>query len=74
MPNRCYCATHYKLHIYQHFRNKPESNDRLIKDISNLVDKIFANVRKNATEGGWDPIRLPSDSAEFDVTVEYILI
>jgi hypothetical protein len=36
------------------------------------VDVLLASVRQNATEGGWDPILLPSDSDEFDVTVEYI--
>ena len=36
------------------------------------MDVLLASVRQNATEGGWDPILLPSDSDEFDVTVEYI--
>jgi hypothetical protein len=36
------------------------------------VDVLLASVRKNATDGGWDPILLPSDSDEFDVTVEHI--
>ncbi len=36
------------------------------------MDQILASVRNNATVGGWDPIRLPSDSDEFSVTVEYL--
>ncbi|EFX75772.1 hypothetical protein DAPPUDRAFT_323032 [Daphnia pulex] len=49
--------------------NKPESSDRVIRDISKVVDTILASVRNNATVGGWDPIRLPSDSDEFSVTL-----
>nr|CAH0098529.1 unnamed protein product [Daphnia galeata] len=48
---------------------QPESSDRVIRDISGAVDVLLASVRKNATDGGWDPILLPSDSDEFDVTL-----
>ncbi|KAI9552764.1 hypothetical protein GHT06_020644 [Daphnia sinensis] len=44
---------------------KPESR----RDINGIVDKLFSNIRINATEGGWDPIRLPSDSAAFSITL-----
>ncbi|XP_046454195.1 uncharacterized protein LOC124201972 [Daphnia pulex] len=50
-------------------QNKPESSHRVIRDISGVVDQILASVRNNATVGGWDPIRLPSDSDEFSVTL-----
>jgi len=55
--------------------NKPESSDRVESisgsrsDISGVVDQILASVRNNATVGGWDPIRLPSDSDDFSVTL-----
>lgn len=47
----------------------PKPEQRIIRDISDVVDKLFSNIRINATEGGWDPIRLPSDSAVFSITL-----